>query len=272
LVDEPDPYAHLRAPEDGVSPSVRTAVLEIPSGLKRYFEQALSQLDRVEIGDPKEYVSREFLSGDSLPPSSLSSIWVPAVFKHDRSPNSDSALDAILADQLPARLILAEAGGGKSTLARYMTCRCIKDYLAGKTKQFGVFLPLSRYQVKASARDSIAFVACDAVGLGEDEEVRNCLRDRLSDALVVFDGLDELPGRAEKAKPDSIYATAISHIKHFKSVPEGASEVGRCVVTCREGDSEFIRDIGAHSLYRLSRFSPGQTADAIRSSFTWAAA
>lgn len=241
----------------------------LSAGLARYFRHALRRLDYLEYGDPREYLKKIY---PDAPATSLSDVWVAPRFVKKFEGPQELTLETFLADPATCRLVLADPGFGKSTLARFLTCHFINKYEKGEAPRFGIYVPLSLLRTNAlTHHEAVALAAATYVGLQDDEDVRLAIAQELQRALIIFDGLDELPtirrGGGDSSIPLRFDAQElISTLRHRH--PVGGGEVTEgipSIVTCRLADY-FEADPQALSapLYVMSRFSPLQRDEVVR--------
>jgi hypothetical protein len=207
-----------------------------------------------------------------VPRSPLNSVWVPPRFNQQDLGGDEVILDTLLQDVNPCLLVLADPGCGKSTLSRFLTCFFIDRFCNNEQDYFGVFVPLSTLRTTGMTNpEAVSHCAAKYVGLEHDQEVSEDLRKNLSDACVIFDGLDELPlGRRtyEDAEPAFLRREAALLIRALRYVHTSGAQVDtprKCIVTSRSKDYFEDREssLGTVPHYFMSRFSPAQMHKAV---------
>lgn len=238
----------------------------LSSGLARYFREATKRLDYLEYGDPREYLEKRI---PDAPATSLSKIWVSPTFeKFDRA--EEMSLTTFLGDGETCRVVLADPGLGKSTLARFLTCDLISTYERGLSDRFGIYVPLSLLRtIGLSHHEAVALAAATYVGLQDDEVVRAALSRELQHAIIIFDGLDELPtarrSGSDAAIPLRIDAQeVIAALRHRHPVGGSEEEGIPSIVTCRYSDYfEHPALMLRAPHYVMSKFSTPQRDQAV---------
>jgi len=246
-------------------PALPGAARPVTPGLARYFRGALDRLNYLEYGDPSEYLSK--IRRVSFRNSPLESVWVPPRFKKRDEAGEDVVLDTLLRDENACLLVLADPGCGKSTLARFLTTFFINRFVAKTQDYFGLLVPLSTLRTTGlTYQEAIVQCAAKYVGLDEDQQVMHDLRSRISDACVVFDGLDELPiARRVSPERDALplrgdAATLIRALLYVHVQQADVEMPRRSIVTSRSKDyfEDRRSSLGAVPHYFISRFSPAQ--------------
>jgi formylglycine-generating enzyme required for sulfatase activity len=240
---------------------------QLSSGLARYFRQAMLRLNYLEYGDPREYLEKRIPDAPATP---LSDVWVPPRFIKKFTRGEEVSLNTFLADPETCRLVLADPGFGKSTLARFLTCDFIVAYERGVSGRFGVYVPLSQLRTSGfSHHEAVALAAATYVGLQDDDIVRTALAQELRRATIIFDGLDELPTARRSGGDAAIPLRAdaqelIAALRHRHPVGGGEEDGIPSIVTCRYTD--YFEDPGstlAAPHYVMSSFSPPQRDQAV---------
>lgn len=258
----PDPYRQ----EEHKTIRV-TGPQQPPAGLAKYFSYALKRLDFLEYGDPSEFLKK---LGLPCSPIALSDAWTPPLFSKYLEQSDDINYEGLLKDPASCLVVLADPGHGKSTLARYLTCKFIRDYQEGKLANFGVYVPLSLLRTEdLSDHRAVAVCAAAFVNLDGDEDVVATLAQYLPSAMIFFDGLDELPTARRGGSDHSIAVRAeaqelISSLIYPHPVSGVMVNGIRCMVTCRKADyfENATTQLSAPH-YILAPFTPRQRDNAI---------
>ncbi|MGH9969762.1 MAG: NACHT domain-containing protein [Pyrinomonadaceae bacterium] len=243
----------------------------IPPGLSKYFRAALDQLNHLEYGDPAEYLLRT--QNIEVPNSALDSIWVPPRFKQQDETGEDILLDTLLRDPNPCLLVLADPGCGKSTIARFLTCFFINRFCRGEEDYFGVLVPLSTLRTSGMTnQEAVAHCAARYVGLHDEPQVIDDLKENIGKACIIFDGLDELPiARRTSADENPVSlrrdgALLIRSLLYVQTSHIASDTPRKSIVTSRSRDYFEDREssLGTVPQYFISRFSPDQMNTAVR--------
>lgn len=264
----------IRVPQKDSQP-VRGEKRVISIGMTRYFRSARERLDYLEYGDPSDYLLRKL--GRVFPRSSLQKVWVPPTFRGQDDSGSELSLQSVLNDQNKCILLLADAGVGKSTISRYLTCKFIEGYESGTSEYFALYIPLKtlRFSKNGEPLDYkriIADCAARFVGL-ETEDVIDDIEASLADAVLIFDGLDELPiSRTTQVRGLSAAAPRLDAVEMIRLLSAQSITLEdrrpipfRSFVTSRFRD--YMDNPSSHlsgaSIYTIGRFSPTQMQEAV---------
>jgi formylglycine-generating enzyme required for sulfatase activity len=256
-------------PNEGVA--ARPAERVLSHGMARYFQAILSRLDHLEYGDPSEFVLRR--TGVDTDRRPLEEVWVPPIFRQHDEAGAELTLETLLADEAPCVLVLAYPGHGKSTLARFLTCDLFRGFRQGRFGCFGLYVPLCDLKINAGS-DQRAIIECalNFVGLGTETSLVDDIEKELDRAILIFDGLDELPIRNANLMQNgqvTLRRNAAETIRLLNVTrskrPDGAPAI-RSIVTSRASDyfEDKSSTLGAVPQYVLSNFSPHQVRTAIQ--------
>lgn len=265
------------APADGETGGAGIAHERSGDGaLAVYAQLLLSRSDCIEFGDPAEILKS--MHGIHVPASRLDDIWEPPLLREvpfgtvsERGQAKGSLehhLEHVLKSAPRVLVLLAQPGGGKSTICRYLACQGARTVNESTmtAKGLPILVPLRQLRPNAaSPEDAIATAAAEFVGDGGTSE--DLVRQRLKTAFaegprLLFDGLDEVPIRSEaKNAHELTRARVVEMIRTLLALYPKAT----AIVTCREldysEDPNAILSEGAH--YAVSGLSPDQIQSAV---------
>ncbi len=214
-----------------------------PPGLGVYLALVASRLNFLEFGDPSELLGSTH--GIRAPPSPLAEIWEPPRVQQltpglaVAGRRVEGARELELQDALSAAqrlcVLLADPGGGKSTVGRHVACTIAAEGGAHADSPIPIFVPARFLQLTGQSYES-AVVGAAVSQLGPEADmtpVREVLMACLPRAYVIVDGLDEVAvdtyGRTEVTVTRRLVLGLARYLA--ASYPNV-----RCLVTCRSSD------------------------------------
>jgi formylglycine-generating enzyme required for sulfatase activity len=241
--------------------------------LRTYCSGVQARLDYLEFGDPAELLEAAYRV--TVPRQTLADIWIPPMLSEagvmgvtgvEPRVGLELQLDRVLELRQQLVVILAQPGGGKSTLSRFLAVRGAAQILAsGAPDGIIIYVPVAKLDLTGSAiEEAIAAAAADAVGLGRmSSDLVGAMTSVMSRAIFVVDGLDEASvAPINPADGHRVTRSEVIGAVRFLLLSYRGS---RCIVTCREADyvSDAASVFGEASHYRVGGFGPDQVHAAI---------
>ncbi|MBU7045160.1 MAG: NACHT domain-containing protein [Theionarchaea archaeon] len=171
--------------------------------LDRYRTALIAEYETLRlIGIP----TRSYEARDQQRPVPLRKIFIPQNFRRMRSPKErEKSLDDILEDEKKTKIVLGDPGSGKTTLLTFLTLLfCgeanLKDYKRNE-ELVPILVPIREF-VRAKSSNFVDFI----VQKTRDFELREAhpyffeYLLRMGEAVVLFDGLDEVGKETDRAK------------------------------------------------------------------------
>lgn len=261
-----------RTPEEPIvrvstKPQLESNRRKVSEAEASYLAAVTARLDSIEYGDPSEFVLGR-TGRDTQRRSALSEVWVPPTLRTPDERSIERDVNALWSTSEQCAVVIADPGHGKSTLARFLTCKFAQEFLANNLDRFAFYVPLAGLRLKTRTNQrAIIECALRAVDIEPDAATVVQLEQSLKTASIIFDGLDELPTSQAN---DDLIPTRIEAAALIRSVNIRNNESFRTgplstVVTCRILDwfEDERTKIKPAALFELSNFSPQQAKDAV---------
>ncbi len=242
------------------------------AALRVYLDLLNSRLNCLEFGDPSELLQSSYGLRGSM--SRLEDIWVPPLlrevpFGYTNPPDQQQAalevsLDRALAKPSRVYVFLAQPGGGKSTVCRFLACKMSSVLPRSEADPVPIYLPARFLRLGESGiDDAVVSAALEQLGSSANSEpVRSAVRRSLPRAFVIIDGLDEVPiGPDGQVGIETTRARVVQVVRYLFATYKAL----RCLITCREADYVLDRQsiLSEANHFSIGGLSPVQVQTAI---------